>query len=189
MPDHAEILHHIPGRIRVCIPRIKGHPHLCRNIKDVAASVEGIHSVETNPVTGSVLVHYDRHDSEMARRLGRVLERLDTLLEAADPEAASFANVGEAAVTELGSLAEEIPVLAPLSHAVERTDRRIRAASHDALNLATVLPLLLAGGSFLFLDDKSNPLRNPVFLGGLVAMSLHSYVVLNGAAPPVRKAS
>jgi hypothetical protein len=189
MPDHAEVLHHIPGRIRVCIPRIKGHPHMCRNIKDMAAAVEGVHSVEANPVTGSVLVHYDKRDPEMARRLGRVLEHLDTLLEAAEPEVSEFANVGEAAVEEISLLAEEIPVLAPLSHAVERTDRRIRAASQDTLNLATVLPLLLASGSILFLDDKSNPLRNPVFLGGLVAMSLHSYVVLNGAPEPARKAS
>jgi hypothetical protein len=64
------IVHAIPGRVRVKISRLKENPVLAREVQARLSTVRGIQYVEVNPVTGSVLVLYDR----------TTLESLDSLL-------------------------------------------------------------------------------------------------------------
>jgi hypothetical protein len=64
------VVHAIPGRVRVKISRLKENPVLAREVQARLATVQGIQYVEVNPVTGSVLVLYDR----------TTLESLDSLL-------------------------------------------------------------------------------------------------------------
>jgi hypothetical protein len=54
------VVHAIPGRIRVKIARLKENPLLAQEIQAQLSTVQGIQSVEVSPVTGSVLVLYDR---------------------------------------------------------------------------------------------------------------------------------
>jgi copper chaperone CopZ len=65
-----QIVHAIPGRVRVKIARLKENPVLAREVQGQLSAVQGIQQVEVNPVTGSVLVLYDR----------TALESLDSLL-------------------------------------------------------------------------------------------------------------
>jgi hypothetical protein len=65
-----QVVHAIPGRVRVKISRLKEDPALAREVQERLTAVHGIQQVEVNPVTGSVLVLYDR----------TVLESLDSLL-------------------------------------------------------------------------------------------------------------
>jgi Heavy metal associated domain 2 len=65
-----QVVHAIPGRVRVKIARLKENPALAREVQEHLSAVQGIQQVEVNPVTGSVLVLYDR----------AVLESLDSLL-------------------------------------------------------------------------------------------------------------
>jgi hypothetical protein len=171
MPDHAHIVHHLPGRIRVHIPRLKGRAKLGSRICEMAEAIPGVHRAEANPVTGSVLVRYDRHDPAIAQRLAQALEQIDTLISIADPEAGKFAEAAE----KLGSLALESPLLASVEAALKRGDSGLLRASNGLLDLPVLLPLLLAGGALLLPGDEEGFLKSPVFLGGMIVMSLHSF--------------
>jgi hypothetical protein len=58
------IAHQVPGRVRMKIPSAKGNTELLQQISETFAVIPGIEQVTVNPVTGSVVLHYDveRHD-------------------------------------------------------------------------------------------------------------------------------
>jgi hypothetical protein len=51
--------HVLPGRLRLRVPSLAGDPEGCRNLAARFSNLQGIQAAEANPVTGSVLVHYD----------------------------------------------------------------------------------------------------------------------------------
>jgi hypothetical protein len=55
-----QVIHAIPGRVRVKISRLKENPALARELQERFLAVQGIQRVEVNPITGSVLILYDR---------------------------------------------------------------------------------------------------------------------------------
>ena len=59
MRHSARAVHHVRGRIRLKIPASKGDSRLLEEIKQAIAPLKGVKSVDTNPSTGSVVVHYD----------------------------------------------------------------------------------------------------------------------------------
>ena len=67
-----ELLHAIPGRVRMRVPEMKGNPDLAREIEKYLSDIKLVHRVEVNPLTGSVLVVYDPADSASIAALGRV---------------------------------------------------------------------------------------------------------------------
>lgn len=56
MPQY---LHHLPGRLRVKCPLLKGNTDGAETVTQLLRAEEGIASCEVNPITGSVLVRYD----------------------------------------------------------------------------------------------------------------------------------
>src|SRR5262245_21781553 len=64
MSQYAQVVHHIPGRMRVKLPHTKGQHQLLQEIQQSISPLPGIKRVEINPTTGSVLVEYDptHHD-------------------------------------------------------------------------------------------------------------------------------
>lgn len=54
-----EVLHFIPGRVRIRLHRLKGSPALAEEVRGRLSAIEGVRSVETNHVTGTVLLQYD----------------------------------------------------------------------------------------------------------------------------------
>ena len=73
---HWEIKHELPGRLRLKNPVIHRKGELCQAIERELMSVLGIDYYKTNPLTSTVLVHYDR------RQLTRdqIIEILETAL-------------------------------------------------------------------------------------------------------------
>jgi hypothetical protein len=55
----ARLVHAIPGRARFKFDQIKGDPERAEEIRERLSGIRGIHRVETNPLTGSVLAIYD----------------------------------------------------------------------------------------------------------------------------------
>lgn len=63
-----EIIHHVPGRIRLNVPLIKkigldgikGAPEDLKKFTFIAQP-EAITSIQPNPVTGSLVIYYERH--------------------------------------------------------------------------------------------------------------------------------
>ncbi|MFZ2447756.1 MAG: HMA2 domain-containing protein [Syntrophobacteraceae bacterium] len=52
-------LHHVPGRIRIKIPGIKGNPIHARELEEKLKVIPGVRLVSVNSLTGSVLAYYD----------------------------------------------------------------------------------------------------------------------------------
>ena len=51
-------VHDVPGRIRVKTASVKGNPGLAQKVEEFISVLDGVTTVQANPVTGSVLVHY-----------------------------------------------------------------------------------------------------------------------------------
>lgn len=54
-----QIVHFVPGRIRVKLDAIKGNKTGAEEIRQRLVAIDGITHISTNPVTGSVLLLYD----------------------------------------------------------------------------------------------------------------------------------
>lgn len=52
-------MHHVPGRLRVKVPAIKGDARQAQELCARLRARPGVIDAEANPVTGSVLVRYD----------------------------------------------------------------------------------------------------------------------------------
>jgi Heavy metal associated domain 2 len=66
-------VHHVPGRLRVRILPIKGHPDKARLFAARMEALPGVRAVAANALTGSVVIHYDARltsDSKMLAALG-----------------------------------------------------------------------------------------------------------------------
>ncbi|MFT4040874.1 MAG: cation-transporting P-type ATPase, partial [Thermomicrobiales bacterium] len=69
----AEILHALPGRVRVSLPNWSGQGR--RDIEDRLAAEPGVRRVRANPVTGNVLIQFDPR----ARRQEQILAAVRAL--------------------------------------------------------------------------------------------------------------
>ncbi len=64
-------IHHVPGRVRMKNPQFKNNPALLREVQNCFQGTEGISGIETNDLTGSVVIRYnpdvlpERHMVEM----------------------------------------------------------------------------------------------------------------------------
>ena len=54
----VEISSYIPGRIRLRSKKLVGNPNLEQKIKNQLGAYSEINSVETNTITGSILINY-----------------------------------------------------------------------------------------------------------------------------------
>jgi hypothetical protein len=59
MNNRARIVHHVPGRVRVRLPRAKRDREFARRVEESLAACPGVRRVEVSPITGSVLIRYD----------------------------------------------------------------------------------------------------------------------------------
>jgi hypothetical protein len=82
--DNVRVIHAIPGRLRLKVVEVKGNPALAGAIEDRLGAVRGIRQVETNPVTGSVLVVYAPEEVGSGESLDQLSEALAPLFPGVD---------------------------------------------------------------------------------------------------------
>src|SRR5215831_6831544 len=87
-----QIVHFLPGRVRVKLPRLKGNAFLAGEIEHTLTALQGICHVETSTMTGSVLVLYEPHllaslDLEAVGRLTELAHTLGLSFEDVDMDA------------------------------------------------------------------------------------------------------
>jgi copper chaperone CopZ len=51
--------HHISGRLRIRYPQLKNNPARAKVVETALRKIDGVLSVETSAVTGSLLIRYD----------------------------------------------------------------------------------------------------------------------------------
>jgi hypothetical protein len=95
MSEQVQVLHHIPGRIRIKVPYLKDKPEACKTIDDMAVAIHAVHCIKAHPVTGSVLVHYDKADPDVMPRLEQALEQLENFLSFIEPNAGEAGDTGD----------------------------------------------------------------------------------------------
>ena len=76
----VEVLHAIPGRVRLRIARVKEDPSLPDEICRHLSVVDGIEQVEANPVTGSLLIHFDQERLQNLESLAAILQTMNAVL-------------------------------------------------------------------------------------------------------------
>ena len=57
--NEIQIIHFIPGRLRFKLRHLKNDAGMAGMVRQVLSNIPGIRSVEINPITSSVLIHYD----------------------------------------------------------------------------------------------------------------------------------
>jgi hypothetical protein len=57
-------LHHVPGRIRIKIPDIKGKPFYAQELEKKLKDIPGVYLVSVTSLTGSVLAYYDERSTD-----------------------------------------------------------------------------------------------------------------------------
>ena len=71
----AKVEHSVPGRIRMKIPTAVEDPAVLEHYQHLFAKLPGVSDIKINPLTGSVVVHYD------ARRQAEFEQHFDTCCE------------------------------------------------------------------------------------------------------------
>jgi hypothetical protein len=74
-----KVVHALPGRVRLKVPRVKGNRTLARRAEKKLAQVPGIKQVEAKANTGSLLLHYDAEALCAEASLGILEETLGEL--------------------------------------------------------------------------------------------------------------
>ncbi len=52
-------LHHVPGRLRVKSPAVKGKKRVADEVLSLLKGIDGVDNVDVNLTTGSLLINYD----------------------------------------------------------------------------------------------------------------------------------
>jgi len=74
-----DVVHAIPGRVRLKIARVKHDPALATEIQKRFSAIQGILQVDANPVTSSVLLIYDPKEIVSLDSLGSFLKTFTSL--------------------------------------------------------------------------------------------------------------
>jgi hypothetical protein len=178
MVDRFQVVHHIPGRLRVRIPRSKRHPHLLHELRDFVSGLGGVERVEINPVTGSVLVHYHPESQEQIQSLLRQSRGASGFSADVPPELSEGDDLAEKIEREAAFLAAHSEAAAQLVNAVKHLNRQIRQATDNAVDLKVLLPAGLAICAFVAGAEAATPLWVT-----LAIFSFNSFVVLHHPIP------
>ena len=137
------VVHHIPGRTRLRLPRTHRNKEKLERVQKALSGVPGVHSVEVNHKTGSVLLH---HDPAIAifEAAGSALEDvgkdiLESIVEGESLAGMGFAIAGIALVGRVvGNLFGETD---------ESGQTRIRLWRGQYQDLRQLLPVTLFGAA------------------------------------------
>ena len=145
----ARIEHKTRGRIRMKIPRGRADPEILELYRQTFLSIPGIEQIVTKPDTGSIVIHYDPNRAPEFER--HFAQRSNEHLEMAEPprpqdEVSELANKIEA---EAEFLAAHSRVARATVDFFKATDRELKLATGNTIDLKIVLALGLAGYTFL----------------------------------------
>ena len=127
---HARVESAMPGRLRIRLDRTRRHNGAMDQVHDVLGGRDGIHSVSSNPMTGSVLVHYDRD----------ALEHDDVLTILRDAGLA----FGEAAQSIIGGGEVGHSIISThILDALTDLDHRLSRATNGLVDIKLLFPLTL----------------------------------------------
>jgi len=167
---HAQLAHHIPGRLRVRFPRENRRSHIMERLKEDLLTQTGIQAVGTNHAAGSVTVSYDPQQHSNTGMLG-VPEDLGVIV----------STMIDAPHIEVGTR-EKGPSAAALSlsGALDDLNQRLAAWTGNVIDLLALFPLSLVGVGLWQVRQHGLMLEMPpgwllVWLGFDAFLKLHAH--------------
>ena len=133
----VRVAHSVEGRIRLKVRHSKGKPEVLNAFAETFRRLPGIERVETNPVTGTVLLFYDpdRH-REFVGQFDRVV------VQPPQPPKTDIDKFADVVAEEAEFLAQHSQSARVFIDAVKGLDREIKVRSNNNVDLKIVL----AGG-------------------------------------------
>ena len=182
MIHHAQVIHHIPGRMRVKLPQAKGNHQLLLQIQQSISPLSGVKQVEINPATGSVLVHYDADQHEDFHTHLAEHAESEGLFALKPPELFEADEIAEKIEAEAEFLAAHSETARTVVNFVKQIDEGIKRATDNNLDLKVLLPLGLAVYAFL---EAGTETVTPLWVT-LGIFSFNSFVALHHPHPGVQ---
>ena len=136
-PQPARVVHQCPGRTRIRLPRPGRDPATMAKAKEACGSIPGVHQVEVNPTTGSLLLHHRGSEPDIELLSGELEAAVGFMLDLAPPRQRPRAR-GEVSV-----LARNVRT------GFAELDARIAEATGGWLDLKMAVPLALLGAAAL----------------------------------------
>lgn len=112
-------LHHVPGRLRICLQKLKGNPRAIAPLHAELLSISWVEFASLNHHTGSVTIYYRRGALEIKEFWAR-LHALDFLDNTPQAEPAVQSPMREAVVTGAATALGEALASAAIKHLVDR---------------------------------------------------------------------
>jgi hypothetical protein len=136
MSDTAEILHHVPGRLRLRVSSAKGDAPRVRALQQALGGAAGVDGVHANPVLGTILIRYDP----------RLFAEFPGALQAYALEHDLFEF----------PCSDDAPCISAADRSVDRLfgdiNRKVQTALGNTINLKELLPLMLGAYGLFFVD-------------------------------------
>jgi hypothetical protein len=152
--EDIRVVHVMPGRVRLKASPVKGNPALARQVQTKLRGVSGVHEVQANPLTGSILLLVDLAkllEPEALAPLADALGELFPEIEALELAGRIITGVGEAAAGPACTPTEG------LAGPISALNTRIGNLT-GGIDLRLLLPLtLLYLGLRRLLTDKEAP--------------------------------
>ena len=173
MIEHgATVVHHIPGRLRVRLPRHSRRPDILRDLHGFISGLGGVQRVEINPVTGSILVLYAPESAEEVQNLlrkpsGNGWEPL--------PELDDVDELADKIEKEAEFLAAHSEVALHIVKSVRALNTAVREATDNAVDLKVLLPAGLAVWAFFKHGVEAS---TPLWVS-LAIFSINSFMALH----------
>jgi hypothetical protein len=172
----AQVVHHVPGRMRIKVPFLKDLSVDPQQVNELLLPIDGLRKVDFSPITGSVLLHYDPEMYEdFSRQLG---EYIQTSMGLGLVTAVSRNGSGRLNSGHSGRLATGISDTQLARHIkglCGQLNQEIRAATDDAADLKSLLPLGLAAIALLNIGSAAT---TPLWVT-LGIFSFTSFAILN----------
>ena len=167
----ARVVHQIPGRLRVRLPRAERNPRLLDELRGFIESLGGVRQVEINPVTGSILVHYQPESQEQIHSLLRAQADMfesPAELNQADELAATIEKEAE-------FLAAHSELALRVVQAFKALNKEVRVATDNTVDLKVLLPAGLAIWAFFKHGVEAS---TPLWVT-LTIFSINSFIALH----------
>lgn len=170
MVSGADVVHNIPGRLRVRLPRSSRNARLLSELRTFVEGLGGVREVEINPLTGSILVHYAPESHEQIRSL-----LAGSPWAEAPPELTEANDLAEKIEKEADFLAAHSELALQIVNAVKQLNAGIREATDNTVDLKVLLPAGLALWAFF---KAGADVATPLWVT-LAIFSFNSFVSLH----------
>lgn len=171
----ATVVHHIPGRLRVRLPKANRDPDQLRQLREFVQGLGGVHRVEINPTTGSILVHYEPESHDQLKNLMRMAQQQGGEEIDEPPDLGEADELVKRIEQEADFLAAHSEVALHIVNGVKALNDELRKASDNMIDLKVVLPAGLAVWAFLKHGVEAS---TPLWVS-LAMFSFNSFVALH----------